>query len=195
MSTDQPLGRPSLRGEDPHSAIRVGVNWNVARVARRCIRHSRSVSGCTVFAVRKWMRSAATSATHEHVRDSRTTSCSGNRGTATLSPRTSIIDAPGAHRLTLHATVIDTVCPRLAARRSAASNAASLVASATTVAINRAGSGCVSGSTPCSQRTTGRLEPRCHSERRSVGVSCAASGKSLPVDRSQTCRSLPSGCI
>ena len=61
--------------------------------------------------------------------------CGSNRGTATLAPRASIIDASGAYRLTLDATVIDTICLRFVARRSASSNADSLVAPATTVAI------------------------------------------------------------
>jgi hypothetical protein len=61
--------------------------------------------------------------------------CGTNRGPATLAPRASIIDAMGAYRLTLDATVIDTICLRFVARQSASSNADSVVAPATTVAI------------------------------------------------------------
>ncbi len=61
--------------------------------------------------------------------------CGTNRGTATIAPRASVIDASGAYRVSLDATVIDTICLRFVARRSASSNADSLVAPSTTVAI------------------------------------------------------------
>ncbi len=61
--------------------------------------------------------------------------CGTNRGPAAIAARSGLVDTTGFYRLSIDATVIDTVCLRLVARRSASSNADSIVAPSTSVAI------------------------------------------------------------